>query len=277
MKLAILIPVMNQFEITEQALRFHLDNTTSDIYLLDNNSDEDLSLYLQAKSLLSERVIVIKNFDFGGPYNSLFTFLNLKLPKRYELIAYLHSDMFVYDAGWDERVLETFQKHSKLGVLGFIGSDEIDALGGRGLGTVSNFMGKQTGKWEGSPAEVHGKRITDYRKAAVVDGCVMIFRKKIFNDVYERAYFPPHHFYDRLLCCEAIENGYEVGVLGVACDHISGQTANQESKYHDQAREWLQRHKVSWSLNPDHGIYQEAERQFLHEYRDMKKMIPFKV
>ena len=95
-----------------------------------------------------------------------------------------------------------------------------------------------------------------------------------------------------------IEAGYKVGILGVECDHISGQTANQESIYVESAREWCKAHlnidepeqwvdlNRDWfesTSNPsrghkpngwDHVLYLEAERRFLQVYRDVKRLIP---
>ena len=81
-----------------------------------------------------------------------------------------------------------------------------------------------------------------------------------------------------MLSCETRELGYEVGVLGIGCDHISGQTVNQENAYHIMAKEWLDNHPTAHrDLPSDSEIYLEAERQWLSEYRDNKHLVPTRV
>ena len=176
--------------------------------------------------------------------------------------------------------------------MGFIGSDTIDIQGGRGYGTTSNFQGNVTKyqdrhgnkkEWKGSPASKHGLVSMGFSSAAVVDGCAMIFRREVLEKIKERKDFPPHHFYDRLLSCETREAGYEVGVLGIGCDHINGQTANQEPAYHTFAERWATAHRLEPTINSegkpnwDNTIYKEAEKQWLTEYRDQKHLVPCKV
>ena len=297
--LSIIIPVLNQFELFEQTLNQIILNaeTFLEIIVIDNGSDDILFNYWKEKRLLGrEYVKFVANEENIGNYPVFKQGLELV---QNEIIAFFHSDLFIYEKGWDKRVIEEFDKNPKLGLVGFIGSNEIDSFGGRGLGTVSNFQGRQVGSWKGSSAEIHGKRINDLRKAAVVDGCSMIFRRRCLEEIGFRKDFPVHHFYDRLMCCQVLEKGWQVGVLGIECDHISGQTVNQEPKYHQLAEKWMKEKWGSidnwieknkgWFNNPqnpnyqkrpigaDHWLYLEAERQFLTEWRDQKKFIPRKV
>jgi len=142
-----------------------------------------------------------------------------------DAVAILHSDLLVYEKGFDVRLLTAFARRPSLGLIGFVGSNEIDSAGGRGLGTALNFDGRSVDfegmKWTGSPAEAHGRRLSGLERAAVVDGCAIVFRRAVLEAITPRLDFPPHHFYDRLLSCEVREAGWDVGVMGVACDHIS--------------------------------------------------------
>lgn len=285
MRTAVIIPVLNQFILTNQTLRYlsQEEPRPFDLIVLDNASDSEF------KTSFPDVDIVRSDIKFG-PYQSFWNGLNVS---DSDILAFFHSDLFVYDKDWWRKVENEFDKNPKLGLIGFVGSNEIDGSGGRGLGTVSNFQGKRTIRtmgfqgdqrqiqyWEGSPAEVHGKRTSGFIKAAVVDGCAMIFRREVLEKIRFRENFPPHHFYDRLLSCEVQELGYEVGVLGVEFDHISGQTANQEQSYQDFAREWATKHRITpggLGTNWDTILYQEAEKQWLTEYRDQKHFIPRKV
>ena len=299
MNLSVVIPVLNQFELLEKTLSQIILNAQDfiEIVVIDNGSDEILSDYWRKKGLLgSEYVKFVRNEENTGNYPIFKQGLELT---SNEIIVFFHGDLLIYEKGWDRKIVKVFEENPKLGLIGFIGSNEIDSLGGRGLGTMSNFQGRQIDKWKGSPAEVHGKRINDLKRAVLVDGCSMIFRRKCLEDIGFRPDFPIHHFYDRLMCCQVREKGWEIGVLGIECDHISGQTVNQELKYHQLAEKWMKERWGSidnwieknkdWFNNPqnpsyqkrpaqaDQWIYLEAERQFLQEYRDRKHLIPIKV
>lgn len=284
MKVAVVIPVLNQHPIAKQAIEFLSQETPLpyEVIVFDNGSDEQFKM---------EGVNVYKSESPVGSYPVFHAALDLT---DADVIAFFHSDFFVYDKDWYKRVIEEFEKDSKLALIGFIGSNEIDALGGRGGGTMSNFQGRVVlnpstvtgdgsgtpGIWKGSPAVAHGKHIPgEFRNAAVVDGCSMILRRTALEQIGERENFPPHHFYDRLISTQLLELGWKIGVLGVACDHVSGQTANQESKWQDFAKEWCVSHNIlpsSLGVNWDQEVYKEAERQWLTEYRDLKHFIPRK-
>ena len=301
MNLSIVVPVLNQFELFEKTISQIILNTETfvEIIVIDNGSDDILFNYWKEKKLVGrEYVKFVRNEENIGNYPIFRQGLGLS---NNEIIAFFHSDLFIYEKGWDRKIIEVFKKNSKLGLIGFIGSNEIDGFGGRGLGTMSNFQGRQVGSWKGSPAEVHGKRINDLRKAAVVDGCSMIFRRKCLEEIDFRPEYGLHHFYDRLMSCQVRERGWEIGVLGIECDHISGQTCNTQQKYFDSVRDWFKKNfnidkpedwvniRKDWFNNPQNPSYQkiphqwdncmyfETEYQFLTEWRDQKKFIPRKV
>lgn len=286
MKLAAVVSVLNQFPIAKQTVKYLLETGAYDVYVMDNGSDEEFSYD-------DPRVKVVRCEEPLGSYPIFFEALNI-VENDVDIIAFFHSDFFVYEKGWADKVIAQFEKDSKLGMIGFIGSNEIDIKGGRGLGTASNFQGKITksdceynkygtpiiSEWYGSPAEIHGRRLTGFMNAVVVDGCSMILRRTALMDIEERPNFPPHHFYDKLISTQLLEKGYHIGVLGIECDHISGQTVNQEKKYQEMAKRWCIEHHVSpggIGVNWDTEVYKEAERQWLGEYRDVKHFIPIQV
>ena len=275
-----IIPVLNLSEMTNEIIK---NSHFSNLVIIDNGSDKPIK---GAK---------IRNKTNIGVYPTFKQGMNLEC----DILAFLHNDLIIWDKDWESKVEQTFNEHPKLGLLGFIGSNEIDFMGGRGLGTMSNFQGKRLGKLKGSPAEVHGKRITGYHRAAVIDGCAMIFRKETLQEIGIRDDFPIHHFYDRLMSCQILEKGWQVGVLGLAVDHFSGYTANTQDKYHDLAKQWMNRKyknirdwidknedwvynkynpsKGKVPINSDQWLYLEAERMFLQEWRDKKHLIPIKI
>lgn len=280
-KLSIVFPVLNQIPLARTAIGFARMNLSEDsnaeLIIIDNGSKTPFA----PQVLPAEQEIIIRHEDTIGVYP---TFWDALTDATGDVIAYLHSDLIVSEKDWDKRVLKAFEDDPELGMIGFIGSSEIDAAGGRGYKTTSNFQGDtyydndglgHVKDWHGSPAHIHGFTNRGFTNAAVVDGCAMIFRRSVLESIPQRPDFPPHHFYDRLLSCEVRERGYKVGVLGIACDHISGQTVCNELAYHYFAMDWCKAHNVEIpDGNHDTALYKEAERQFLKEYRDEKPFVP---
>jgi hypothetical protein len=306
MTLTLVMGVLNQHELATQSLELAMhtlgEPKDTQILLIDNGSSTPYLDHIKAAvKTYAERVgelKVIRNPENVGNYPLFF---QAREQADGEAIAVIHSDLFIYGQNWDTHIKQWFEGEPQLGLIGFLGSSEIDNFGGRGMGTMSNFQGTTLGRWSGSKAEIHGARIEDNgrRWGAVVDGCAMIFRKEAFAQIPQRPEFPPHHFYDRLFSAQMKELGWRTGVLGVAIDHISGQTANQEQAWVDTAKAWAEKHlgltePQQWkdydpvwfgnTMNPsrghvpqgfDHVIYLAAERMFLREYRDSKHIIPF--
>jgi hypothetical protein len=70
-----------------------------------------------------------------------------------------------------------------------------------------------------------------------------------------------------------IEAAWRVGVLGISCDHISGQTANTQQGWQDTAKQWCEENSVPFQGgNWDQSVYLEAERRFLPELHDYMRL-----
>ncbi len=285
MKLSVVIPVMNQHPMF-RAVFGQLLNASSpetEFIIIDNGSNIPLEGCISVDGKLlstfaDRKIRVIRNEKSIGVYP---TFDQGMKAATGDIVAFFHSDLIVWEKDWDKRVIQQFDITPPLGLIGFIGSNEIDSNGGRGGGTTSQFMGlslgSPEGSWSGSPASAHGMTNAGYTRGAVVDGCAMILRRSAWDAIGVKADFPLHHFYDRLISCQMLEKGFHVGILGIACDHISGQTVNQEPSYTDIAREWCEAHGLGMEgHNWDTTIYLEAERRFLREYRNQKAILPVK-
>lgn len=294
-KFSIVVGVLNQHELSRVAIKSMRDNLArpeeTEIIAIDNGSDVPFEM---------EGVRVVRNDANVGNYPIFFQAREIA---QGEFVAFLHSDVVVYQQGWDQEVIAQFDR-PEMGLIGFIGSTDLDAHGGRGLGTVSNMQGRTvqgpTQSWTGSQGSVHGAVSTGMTvDGSVVDGCVMIFRKSVLDQIPFREDFPIHHFYDRLFSCQVIELGFKVGIVGIAFDHFSGQVANTQQKYQDTSAAWFKiKHGIDtpqeWAqkfedwvkrgrMNPsagkvpdqwDYCAYLEAERLFLTEYRDQKRIVP---
>src|ERR1041385_2488700 len=231
MKFSIVISVLNQKPLARACFSKIFENIEFNEYetefieyetefiIIDNGSDIaiDEAEFIPANVIRNEKNI--------GVYP---TFKQGMEAAKGDIVAFFHSDVVIWEKGWNQRVIDTFINNPKLGLLGFIGSNEIDQAGGRGLGTISNFLGESltdgVKTWSGSRWNIHGGNLTGYKKGAVVDGCVMILRREAWDFIGYRENFPPHHFYDRLISTQILEKNWDVGILGIGFDHISGQT-----------------------------------------------------
>ena len=295
MKLSVVIPVMNQIDMASSVyskLREVTNTVEQDVefIIIDNGSSPKIDEmdFPGAKIDRHEKSIgVYPTFKRGFEISTG------------DVVAFFHSDLVIWEKGWNDRVMYAFEKNKRLGMVGFIGSNEIDSSGGRGLGTTSNFAGfslisskkslvgtkDEYQMWAGSFAGVHGKVSGGITNAAVVDGCAMIIRREAWNVIGFRESFPLHHFYDRLISTQLLEKEWYIYVIGIQCDHFSGQTVNKEPAYHDMAEKWCRANVDtrfwcfdvrSGTYNWDATIYQEAERQWMNEYRP-KGFIPKKI
>lgn len=279
-KLSVVVSVLGQHELATFGITKLLENITepsTDIIIIDNGND-----YIYP--LPSPRVYHHAQFENVGVYPTFplgFEFSDA------DVVAFFHSDLIVVEKGFDDRILDAFAGDPRLGLVGFVGSNEIDWHGGRGGGTTSNFQGLEYTQpntdgesapiiWRGSPARDHGKSDAGISNAAVVDGCAMVIRRSSWEKIGYRVDFPPHHFYDRLISTQMLEAGYKVKVLGIACDHISGQTVGGK-QYYDFAKAWCEANGLFGANNPDQVVYAQAEHMWLMEYRDQKKLVPIKV
>lgn len=271
MTLLVIVLIHNRFDLAADVMR-QLRQVTDEatIVIVDNGSAHSI-----ADEPWAEGFGVLRVAENFGNYPVFSLGKSLAGPLKADVLAFLHSDLFVWEQGWDRRVREAFERDPKLGLIGVVGSSEIDENGGRGSGTVLNFQGRRGG----GRAEDHGRRETGLVPAAVVDGCAMIFRRECLDALEDRETFPPHHFYDRLLSCQALEAGWRVGVLGVAVDHLGGQTAVLEPGWHALCEQWCRQRGAAppteggWELM----LYREAEKTFLQEYRYTKGFIPLRV
>ncbi len=281
MKLAVVVPVLGQHELANVALDLLIENQRDEntvVFAFDNGND------FVPNNPAVRMIKPGRNIGVYPVFKYAFDFLQGH-DYGFDIVAFFHSDLMVPEQGYDMRLIQAFESHPKLGLMGFVGSTQIDVNGGRGVGTTSNFQGakyfsgimNKGETWTGSPAEAHGMRFAGYTNAAVVDGCAMVIRTSMWNVIGYREGFPIHHFYDRLISTQMLENGFEVAVLGIACDHISGQTVAKEERYGDLAKEWCQRNNVPMTHNWDDAIYREAERRWLYEYRQVKRLIPISV
>lgn len=191
-------------------------------------------------------------------------------PETYEYLAFLHCDLMVRERHWDERVAAHFDADPLLSLIGFVGSNQIDARGGRGGGTMLNFTGafyEEIGQLA-SPSSHHGRRVRDLNPAVVVDHLAMIFRRTTLEMLPpQEGNFAPEHFYDRILSCEVCIRGERVAVLGIECDHFSGGIGPGMVSADNLRRRWLEAEGITFDPADTYtAVYLESERRFFEHY-----------
>lgn len=265
-KLTIVVGVLNQFKLVDRALSLMVSKIARpqevELIVIDNGSEPQFSgtefpaIAAEPKFKELASLKIVRNDHNTGNYPM---FRQGYEYAKGEIVAFLHSDVFIYQDGWDDSVIAQFDGREDLGLVGFIGSTEIDFHGGRGGGTVSNMQGRTVlqftnamsllpptealKQWTGSAGHIHGRQSGGMTvDGSVVDGCVMIFRKSVLSRIGFKDTLPPHHFYDRIMSVQVAELGYRVGILGIEFDHVSGQVANHEQKWQDTSKEWFKSH-----------------------------------
>lgn len=193
-------------------------------------------------------------------------FLN-KLQRGYEeehtdLLAYFHSDLFIHEEGWDERIREEFQEE-RVAVVGFVGAKRLgrddlyrtpyDFRQLARAGVLSNL----------ADAEIHGSRETGSQSVAVLDSCAVVVRRSFLERVggWPVARYPnSSHCTDLWICAMAHRAGMAVHVVGVKCSHLSGGKGTKGT-------EWLD------ARGGDASMHQRAHELIYEDFRDVLPIV----
>ncbi len=281
LSMSVIIPVLGQHDLAQfsinKIIEHHGENL--EILVIDNGGDfrpdtDNLPKTISLKVITPPggNIGVYPTYKFGMDNSTT------------DIVLFIHSDLIIDETDFDIFLKYIFTRKNEIGLVGFVGSDEINCSGGRGFGTTSNFSYKthtyKNKSWCGVNSLIYGDRFNGLTNAAVIDSLAMAFRRSAWNKIEYRQNQSPHHYHDRLFSCQILEAGYKIAVLGIACDHISGQTSGGEKKYYNLARTWCEENKIplveddSGNINWDWSLHEEAKRRFLKEWRDEKHFIP---
>lgn len=284
-KLSIVITMLGQHDMTQFCLNKVVQHHKEDveIIIIDNGCDFTPELPTVSGGPFTLKTIYPPQGNLGVYPVYKFGMENT----TGDVVLFIHNDLIINEDAFDVYVKYLFATKENLGLLGFLGSDEIAKNGGKGYGTTSNFEAKtytyKDKVWTGTDALIYGSRYDGYTNAMILDGLAMGFRRSAWKKIGFREDFPPNHYHDRLVPLQIIEAGYKVGILGIACDHMDAQTRSNEKKYHSIVQGWCEKNnvpayidengKTSW----EYAIHMEAQRRLLKEWKDEKHFIPKKV
>lgn len=243
--------VLNQEENTKRfysSFRDTADNWDDiERIIIDNGSNPALTLH----ETLDTGIKMIRNEkNMGVPVGMHQAYLN----STADYLVIPHNDVTMYEKGWDTKliqILEDANKTQEVGVAGFFGA--------KGMG--SNDLYKtpyhftQLGRYhcvcgcERVP-KGHGHRPIRgnklWEKVAVLDGLCLIFSRKFLDDNngFDQN-LPIFHNYDHHPCLQAINLGYQVIVMNLDFDHVSGMTNNLEKWEEGTGKTQLEIHRLS--------------------------------
>lgn len=253
MKLTICVPVMNQIEDTKGQWGCLVANTLNkeevELVVINNGSTDGTADFLNR--------FVFPHFPdhklINNPENIgvLASMQQGYTESKGDVIAYLHNDLYVFDYGWNNRVIENFENDPRLGLAGFLGAEGAGKTGGR-MNTCSNML----------EAEIHGTRIEETRKVAIFDGLALIARRGMLDQVggFDQAY-TYHHFYDRDISLASLFGGWNNLMIGVYCHHRSGVTANRP-----EYQTWIDNKMQTQNFTGDKASYDASERHFIEKW-----------
>lgn len=279
MQLTLAIPFMNQLHDVKgiMALLKLVTSPAVEWLIIDNGGTDPVEAFFR-DTLRPKRLNFIRNPQNLGmvkTYNQIFDTVTT------DLVAILHNDVFVYELGWDKRVVKVFRDIPRLGCLGFFGAQGCGPIGERLQDP--EFPGQMAGVSNLLEADRHGIRLTDpFRPAAILDGFAMVFSTEMIRNAGGLdSHYHYHHLYDRDLPLTSLALGYRNVVLNVPCHHQSGVTANRpeyqtwinnqlnrpdaDKFTHDANTEYFKRkwaHALSLYVEPDFSFRTGCFMQF---------------
>jgi GT2 family glycosyltransferase len=184
------------------------------------------------------RQIVVPNREILDAYQTIYQ--NTNDP----VIGYIHDDVYIYEKGWDQRVLGEFND-PKVGLVGFGGA--------LGHGTPNLYtvpyhlpnLARQHFMSNMRSAEMHGMRFPSKRDVAVLDGFALFVRRPILDTVGGWDMKATYFMYAEWLCCEVRRQGYRIRLVGVDCEHLGGRssTAGLKDDYQEAHRYFYERNR----------------------------------
>ena len=229
MRFAVVVPVLNQKELTQQfldKLRENEGDYKPPLVIVDNGSSEPVRDWLIG---LREGDLVIRNDENIGVMPALNQAWQV-LKNTTDFIFYTHNDVLLHEKGWDDKINRILEMLPDCGVAGFYGA--------KGIGTPdiyrSPYVMQQlirlvnVSNCNRMDAALHGFRPIrsgEWEEVAVMDGFSLIVRTELLNKLggFDRSY-PPHHNYDNDICLESLDKGYKNYVISMDAEHLGGRT-----------------------------------------------------
>ena len=186
----------------------------------------------------------------------------------HDIIAYFHSDLFIYQQGWNDMVLLEFEDPD-VAVAGFFGATGI---GHQAIVNGEPYHFTHLGRYDPVSnmlnAEEHGRRLTVPRDVAVLDSLSVIVRRSFLDEVggWPVDRYPPSHCSDLWISLMARRLGRKVRFIPASIAHKGGGTAGDGTFSYPQ---WIA--ETKWKSDAEcHRISHEL---IYSEFRDLMPFI----
>jgi GT2 family glycosyltransferase len=253
--LSIVMPVCNVEDATNECIANLIEYSADgdiQIIVVDNNS---------TVAYKNEYATVLRNNKNVGFWPAMLQGI-ARADNPYVLC--MHNDVFIWEPGYDTRIVNAFEQDNKLGAVGFFGGRGVCNQGGRGY-PESNMLGYKYG----THGRLHGNLLISSHPAVVFDSLAIAVRRgHLYSIDYET--IPPHHWTDRMLCLRMITSGYRCLTVGIGFDHggaftSSGVTMNTFTE------DWCKAHGLTLDgyENWDMCLYHYGLRMFQSELQHM--------
>ncbi len=183
----------------------------------------------------------------------------------YDIIAYLHSDVEIYESSWLDRALAEFADPN-VGVVGFGGALRLGHPDLYKTPYQLQQLARYGYRSNTVDADFHGEREVGVCDVATLDGFCLIVRRTVLDRM---GGWPignlQFHNYDNWLCCVSRRLGYRTRMVGVSCKHLGGG--------HSVKPHWQERALNDFGMT-DVEIHKRAHSFLYSEFRDV---LPFEV
>lgn len=212
--------------------------------------------------------VLIPRFDPTHPKGCIQNMADLYnecAHEDFDLVAFIHSDVEIYDPDWQEKVEEWFRYNHRTGLVGFggawgLGSLDIYKTPYKLVQLARYGYASNQRDWK-----AHGEHLIEPMQCAMLDGFALIFRKSVYvEDIggWHAAWRLglQFHCYDNWACCMMARLGWEVWALPIDCLHRGG-GVSVTTEYHN----WL----LSQGISGDSEVHEKAHRIIYDEFRDV--------
>lgn len=269
MKLAVGIPIYSTIdkvkEQTRKTISLLKENQSEEVQYIFYDNGCDLKSWLDIDD---EDIVIHSDVNVGLPIS-----MNAMLDKAKEIgidyIFFTHTDVEVYEGGWDVKVKRSIIDAGNVGIAGFfgaygVGTNDIYKIP-YSIGQLSRIqpcaghLCRLDTKFHG-----HSQFNEEWRKVACLDGFSQII--KVDSDIRLDESFGPMDAYDTDLGVQSNNLGLKVICINMDCDHKGGVTNVGEN--------WNKVfNKEKWE------IHRDAHAPFYEKWKPGNKRItlPFRV
>jgi glycosyltransferase involved in cell wall biosynthesis len=249
--ISIVIPVSNLEEYTNECIDnlFTYSHETPEIIVVDNASTEPYK---------RDGVKTIRNDVNKGFWPSLLAGMSAA---KNDVVLCMHNDVFIWEAGFDQRLETHFDQDDKLAITGFFGARGL-AVNGARMFPESNMVAQKYG----THGNLHGNLLLRSHPSVIFDSLSMCFRKSHLAQI-DYINIPPHHWTDRIVTLRLLVAGYHARTVGIAFDHGGGFTSSTPAMGNFTER-WCREHNLeqlpgeTW----DNVLYRVGNAIFAQEF-----------